>query len=411
LKSLGFSSPELIRNYEKAYQKRLQKMNIKKSDITAEIHLPTLAVSKFPALSTTERSISFDINASDSKYKLDHINVMVNDIPVFGSNGINLKDQNLSQLSSAITIDLVYGKNNIEVSVTNEKGNESLVSSLLINNEGEKQKPDLYVVAIGVSDYHDDAYDLSYAAKDAGDICATLNSDSGFYNGVNVLKITDKEATKQNILKAKDFLSKSKANDVVIMSVAGHGLLDNNLDYYFATTDIDFNNPSAKGLPYDELEGLLDGIPSRNKLLLLDACHSGELDKDETEITTLASTAEGEVKSRGMKTVKTKEGGSVSFELMRELFADLRKSSGAVVISSASGTEFAFESSEWQNGVFTYSLLEGLKTSKADKNADKVITVSELKDYVIEKVGVLTGGKQTPTSRKENLEFDFKVWE
>jgi uncharacterized caspase-like protein len=99
-----------------------------------------------------------------------------------------------------------------------------------------------------------------------------------------------------------------------------------------------------------------------------------------------------------------------SFELMQQLFADLNKGTGAMVISSAGGAEYAFESPTWNNGVFTYSLLEGVKTKNADKNKDGQIMVSELRDYVIDKVQNLTEGKQRPTSRKENLEFDFKVW-
>ena len=71
---------------------------------------------------------------------------------------------------------------------------------------------------------------------------------------------------------------------------------------------------------------------------------------------------------------------------------------------------YALESDEWQNGVFTYSILSGLKNYAADQNGDQQITVSELKSYVSDKVVELTNGAQKPTSRQENVEFDFRVW-
>jgi hypothetical protein len=147
--------------------------------------------------------------------------------------------------------------------------------------------------------------------------------------------------------------------------------------------------------------------------MLIDACHSGEVDKDETTVAAaVTKTTAGSVASRGFKPVARKEsiGLKNSFELMQELFTDLRRGSGAIVISSASGVEFAFESDVWKNGVFTYSLIEGLKTGNANLNKDADVNVSELRDYVIKRVGELTNGKQTPTSRKESLEFDFKIW-
>lgn|GEM_PF-4796875 len=47
---------------------------------------------------------------------------------------------------------------------------------------------------------------------------------------------------------------------------------------------------------------------------------------------------------------------------------------------------------------------------KADRNKDGIITISELMSYVANRTRELTGGRQNPTSRKENVEMDFKIW-
>ena len=63
-----------------------------------------------------------------------------------------------------------------------------------------------------------------------------------------MLRILDRNATRENILKARDFLKASRVDDLVVLFFAGHGLLDSKLDYYFATADIDFSNPQKRGL-------------------------------------------------------------------------------------------------------------------------------------------------------------------
>jgi uncharacterized caspase-like protein len=87
----------------------------------------------------------------------------------------------------------------------------------------------------------------------------------------------------------------------------------------------------------------------------------------------------------------------------------LRRGSGAVVISSASGTQFALESPQWKNGVFTYAVLDGLKNKRIAPSASGKVTVSGLRDYVIAKVPALTNGQQTPTARQEQLDDDFAI--
>ena len=76
---------------------------------------------------------------------------------------------------------------------------------------------------------------------------------------------------------------------------------------------------------------------------------------------------------------------------MKELFTDIRKGNGTVVISSAGGAEYAMEGAQWNNGVFTYCLLKGIRELKADYNHDKKIMVSELQKYLQLEVQRLTG--------------------
>jgi uncharacterized caspase-like protein len=226
--------------------------------------------------------------------------------------------------------------------------------------------------------------------------------------------LTNKQVTKENILKLKEKLIKTDVNDKVIISLSGHGLLSKDLDFYYATYNIDFNKPEKNGLLYEDLEGLLDGIPARNKLLMVDACHSGEVDKSENlefSDTILPKDVSGTA-AKGTKMIANKNsvGLENSFELMQELFNDVSKGNGSVVISAAGGKEYALEGDKWNNGVFTYCVLKGLSNGATDKNSDGKISVTELKNYVSSEVQVLTNGKQKPTSRKENLENDWIVW-
>jgi hypothetical protein len=395
-----------------AYQKRLEKLGISEKLLSDNLNAPVIELDAI-ATESTQKMLTLNVKATDKENDLDRLLVYVNDVPLYGSRGMSLRATAARSIEKAISIELTNGQNKIQVSVLNAAGVSSFQETRYINYRGPIVKPNLYVVAIGVSDYADNNFDLKYAAKDATDIAELYNSQVGKFGAVKTKTILDGEATLEKIKETRIFLKESRVDDEVILFIAGHGLLDDKLDFYFATTDVDFNNPAIRGLKYEELEGLIDDVRARKKLMLIDACHSGELDKESVTVSSepIAKNDNASVKSRGFKNLTVNDVGTTNiFELMRMMFSDLNKGSGAMVISSASGVEFAFENDVWKNGVFTYSLLEGLKTGNANANKDTDVQVSELRDYVIKRVGELTNGKQTPTSRKENLEFDFKVW-
>lgn len=420
LARLGMVAPNIIKSYRRAYQKRLQRMNFTEQMLSEEVHLPEVRIlNEDIPLRTTQHTLPFKLQAIDSKYHLDRINVFVNNIPVFGIGGIDLRELQQRSLEKEIEVNLNAGKNKIQVSCLNEKGVESLLETFEVEFAGVRSKPNLYLTVISVSKYQNASMNLKYATKDGRDLVKFFTQKSSLYNKVILDTLLDASATKENIINLKSKFANSTVDDQVMVFVSGHGLLDDNLDFYFGTPDVDFNRPSIRGLKYDDLENLLDGIPARKKLLMMDACHSGEVDKttvvvSKDESMTIGKNQKGTLKSYSYPTETADENYQVgmknSFELMQELFASVSKGSGSVVISAAAGNSYALESDEWKNGVFTYSLLAGMKSGDADANGDDNVTVSELKDFVSKEVERLTKGAQKPTSRKENLEFDFIIW-
>ncbi len=177
---------------------------------------------------------------------------------------------------------------------------------------------------------------------------------------------------------------------------------------------MDFLNPSNGGLAYDHLNDMIMNLKCRNKLLFMDTCHSGELDSDEVEAVKSSVGKSNRVAFRsGGGIIQYKEnafGLENSLELSKNLFADLREGTGATVIAAAGGTEYALEGLNSENGLFTASLIAGIKTRRADINRDRKYTVSELRKYISANVVDLSRGQQVPTSREENLKHDFRIY-
>jgi len=403
--SLKFDK-EYVNLLEKAYHKRLAKLNVKPQKIYQLVEMPTVKtnLSKLPP-KINQKVVSVNVNIKSVK-KLKALHVLINDVPIYGKTG---KQISSNEFQDNIKLDLSAGENTIQIFAENVEGLKSLRVKTLVNCEYSYQ-PKLFVLSIGSGEFEDENYNLEYAGKDAIDI-ANLFSKSKQFSEINVKTLSNKTVTKNKVFDEIRLLNEVDINDVVVVFFAGHGVLDANLDYYLSAYDMNFSKPSVNGVNYDVLEDELSKLKCRNKLLLIDACHSGELDKDEVVATTSSTESEDETLTfRAGTTEVSYVGGKSIFELSKNLFADLRSTSGVITISSAGAAEYALEGGKWKNGAFTYCLLKGMIDKNADFDKDKKITTNELQRYLFVEVPKLTKGKQTPTSRVELLEQNFVIW-
>lgn len=333
------------------------------------------------------------------------IHILDNGIPLFGKNGFTLTSSS-KEIEQLFEVTLVQNVNNIQCYVEDNNGLISASENVLIVADfAITKEASTHFIGIGINQFGNPEYNLSWSVKDIRDLALKLKSK---YPNIIIDTLFDSNVTKENVLALKQKLLKLKEDDKVIVSYSGHGVLSKDFDYFLSTYSIDFSNPEKNGLAYDDLESLLDNIKPRKKLMLIDACHSGEVDKDEIA---KIEASQKELYSNGITTKSTikvvkKEkqlGMANSFELMQNLFVNVGKGTGATIISAAGGMQYAQERGDLKNGVFTYSLIEAF-------NQNTTLKVSELKKKVGERVIQLTNGLQKPTSRNETNNYDWIVW-
>lgn len=410
LEAIGSKDTTLIQSYKKAYEKRIKKLGVDTTAFRSGYSVPE-ADFKNRALIASEvrqKQLKLHIQGSDKLYKLDRFNIWVNESPIFGIRGANLKKRNKKEIDTTITITLSDGENQIETSITNVNGTESYRMPLMVNYVPLKETAEkVYFVGIGIDQFAQKEQNLQWSVKDISDLAVALKAKYG--NSIQIDTLFNQRVTLANVKALKKKLQASNVNAKVIIAYSGHGLLSSDYDYYLSTYAVDFDNPAKNGLPYDELENLLDQIPARKKLMLIDACHSGEVDKEEllkyknAEQQLAANLTKGAKGVKILNTSSKKAGMRTSLELMQQLFANVGKSTGATVISAAAGTQFALEKSDLKNGVFSYSILEFMKQNQH-------ATVADLKQYVNKRVTELTSGLQVPTTRKETKKLNWQVW-
>ncbi len=224
---------------------------------------------------------------------------------------------------------------------------------------------------IGNSEYEDTKLlRLKTPGVDVSNLAELLRApDIGGFNEVTPL-INQTSAMIRRAI-ARLFAEKSP-EDLLLLFFSGHGIRDDNGDLHLAVRDTESNLLSATAIPAAFITAEMDRSRSRRQILILDCCHSGAF-------------------ARGTKgTSGLSVGTAAAFQ---------GTGYGRVVLTASDSTQYAWEGDQVigqaENSVFTHYLVQGLKTGKADTDADGRITLDELYDYVYEQV-VNKTPKQTP---------------
>ena len=240
-----------------------------------------------------------------------------------------------------------------------------------------------WAVIIGINDY-ENLNPLQYAVEDAKSIKTLLTTQYGFLDQ-NIIYLIDENASKINIENAfYTLVEKSKPNDAVIFFFAGHGTTkkqtggDGDLGYLIPI-DGDPEYLTRSAISMSAIKIFSDQIPAKSILFLIDACYGG-----------LA--AVGQYRS------------DTNFDFIKNLTADPSRQ----IITAGKANEMVVENSKWGHSAFTKVLIDGLMLSKADNDQDGIIMVTQLYSYIMEKVGRLTDGRQTPQfDRLSNSDGEF----
>ena len=306
---------------------------------------------------------------------------------------------------------LIPGENEIMIKAFNSEN--YLVSrgeKVLYIPKGEivSQKPKLFLITSGVSDYTGDQIDLRYASKDAEDMAKALELGANRLFGTEstyTFKLTSDNPdlkyrpTKANIVEAFNNVAKqAKASDILIVYISGHGI---NLggqdgDFYYLTQDAYTSNINAYNdkvirdkttISSSEMTELIKKVPALKQVLIIDACGSGK-------------TVENLIEKR-----------DISSSTLRALDR-MKDRTGLHIITGCAADAVSYEASKFGQGVLTYSLLEGILGASLREN--KFIDVVKLFQYGRERVPELAkgfGGIQQPQIFSPYGESSFDIGE
>jgi WD40 repeat protein len=291
------------------------------------------------------------------------LKVYVNGRPHLGT-GAERKFSGKNEVTASWSIDVPPGRNTVAVMASNGASHASSEPIVAVRggSNGESGAR-LFVLAAGVSKYESDAISkLFYSAAGAKGVADAFKTQSqpAPYEAVVLKELLDADATRKNLLAAfADVEAQMKPTDFAVIYYSGHGDRTKN-GFCLLPCDADPKKLDETAITGEELKKALAALKGQ-VLLVLDACHSGEVIKD----------------------------------LSRDMG---REENGLNVLCSSFDVQKSLENNELRQGPFTVALLECLE-GKRNKAADGVVYFHHLTAAVPDRVDELTQGVQQVTAQ------------
>jgi hypothetical protein len=221
---------------------------------------------------------------------------------------------------------------------------------------------------IATSDYGDPALrKLRAPGRDASELAVVLSDPQiGSFEVQTLINAPSGEVQE----KIGEFCADRRSDDQLLIYLSCHGVLDDSGRLYYAATNTRRQREAATAVAATWLNERLDDCRARRQIIVLDCCHSGAF----------AGRAKGDA----------------DLALQQRFRPHSR---GRVVLTASRSTEYSFEggqvSGEGVQSVFTRAIVDGLRTGDADRDKDGLITVTDLYNYVSDKVW-LAEPRQSP---------------
>jgi len=325
---------------------------------------------------TTVKGETYSVRASaySANLPVTQASVLVNGRLAAGHVDIVKTTPHSQEVRQEVTLD--PGDNTITVKAGNVKGvsGQSEIKHVryVVADPDKIRKPDLIVLAIGVSKYKQAAISLAFADNDAREIERLFKSQANgrVFDSVQSELLINEQADREHVLKAIGrFRKAGHPGDMRVLFIAGHGERRGTENkYYFCPYNHDEDDavpPDTYDIPWSVLMDSFKETEGK-AVLMVDTCHAAAI---------------AGAGRRGLQ--------PVNFD---NVLQELKGASGVVVFAASTGSESSIEDKEWQHGAFTKAVIDALTGKVAGTNG--VVRTDDLDSWVRKEVPKITNNAQ-----------------